>query len=174
MHRARALLAGLVLVGTGALAAVGILSLLPAGNAIPGWSVVAAADKKGCTAQDFYSMYDGAAPAMMQAGIIGAGQRIYQNGSKHLTVDLYRFQTVAQARSYYAQRKAEIAGKREFWARTRSTQGVARAVCGRTTVAYQWVGRTCCTLAVNGVSAADRAALEAFTAVLASQVAAHG
>jgi len=161
------------LTGVAALAATSIMSLLPPAEAISGWSVVAGADRKGCTAQDFYSMYDGAAPDMMQAGIVAAGERIYQRGSKRLTVDLYRFKTRGQAQAYYGRRKAEIARNRAFETAGDGNSGVARAIGGRTYVSYQWRRKCCCTMSVNGNSAAEKAALVAFAGYVSKRIAAQ-
>jgi len=171
MTRASLALAAVCL-AAGVWAAVGIMSLLPPSGAVGGWSIVPGADKKGCTAADFYSMYDGAAPEMMQAGVIAAGQRVYQRGSKRLTLDLFRFKTVGQAQAYYGQRKAEIAGKPAFWTCSGANRGVARCVCGRTYVSYQWTGHYYCTMSVNGTSGVEKTALWAFTTYLNQQIAA--
>jgi len=173
MRRPSLLLGLLGLAGAAALAATGIMSLLPPSGGISGWSVLAGADRKGCTAKDFYSMYDGAAPDMMQAGIVGAGERVYQRGSKRLTVDIYRFKTTAQAQAYYGRRKAEIARSRAFEAAGDRSSGVARAIGGRTYVSYQWRQKCCCTMSVNGNSAADKAALVAFAGYVSKRIAAQ-
>ncbi|MCE5238922.1 hypothetical protein LLH23_10570 [bacterium] len=174
MRRRSLLVVGLLgLTGVAAVAATSIMSLLPPGGAVSGWGVLAGADRKGCTAKDFYGMYDGAAPDMMQAGIVAAGERIYQRGSKRLTVDIYRFKTTGQAQAYYGRRKAEIARSRAFEAAGDRNSGVARAIGGRTYVSYQWRHKCCCTMSVNGNSAAEKAALVSFAGYVSKRIAAQ-
>jgi len=163
----------MLLVAGAALAVSGIMTLLPPAGAIKGWSVLSGSDRKGSTSKEFYSMYDGAAPVMLQAGITSAGQRVYQSGKRRLTVDLYRFKTAAQAKAYYAKRKAEIAGKPGSAASGDATHGTTSAVSGRTIVAYLWGRNCCCTMSVNGKGADEKAALNAFTAFIARKIAAQ-
>jgi hypothetical protein len=166
-------LADLWVAAAGVWAAAGIMSLLPPSGTISGWSIVPGADNKGCTAADFYSMYDGAAPDMLQAGVASAGQRVYQRGSKRLTVDILRFKTVGEAQAYYSARQAEIAGQQAFWTCSGANRSVARCLSGRTYVSYQWTGQYYCTMSVNGTSAAEKTTLWAFTSYISNRVAAQ-
>lgn len=159
MTRRSLIVVAAALLSAVALAAPGLMSLLPSSGPIGGWTVLPGSDRKGCTAKDFYSMYDGAAPAMMQAGLTAAGQRIYQYGKTRLTVDLYRFKSQTQAKAYYQKRRSEIVGKPGFGGSDVPDRGFAAAVCGRTTVGYRWFRGYYFALSVNAATTNDRARL---------------
>jgi hypothetical protein len=161
-----------LLAATALVAVPSIMSLLPAGGAIPGWTVVPGADKKGCTAPDFYSMYDGAAPDMMHAGLIAAGQRVYQRDNKRLTVDLFRFASWQQTKGYYVKRRDEISALPDYAAlRGPMREGVI-ARSGRTLVCYLWAKQYCASLSLNATSPTDAAALRSFATAIAQRLAA--
>lgn len=172
--RSRLLLAGIVAaVLLAGVAQAALLSRLPVGNEIPGWGVIAGGDRVAADQKGLYSLYDGAAPEMVTRGIALASQRAYQRGNKRLTIDVYKFATAAQAKAYFSARKAEIARCKAFWAAGSSVSGVARATSGRTYIAYLWQKQLCCTLSVNGTTAAEKTALEAFTASISKKIAAQ-
>lgn len=170
----RASLAGVsaVIAVTAAFSAIGIMALLPGSDVIAGWSVITDADRKGSTAADFFSMYDGAAPQMRQAGLVAAGQRTYQQGRKRLTVDLLRFNSWQQARAYYLARRNEIDTCPGYAIVPGVRQQAAIARSGRTTVCYLWGKQYCGSLSVNAASAKDTAALRDFAAAIGKKVAA--
>lgn len=149
-----------VLLAAGAaFGAVGLLSLLPASNAISGWSTVAGAEKQATNTQAMYSLYDGAVPSMLKDGITSAAQRVYKNGTKRLTVDIFRFSSPGKAMVYYARRKAEIRACGAFAAISGLRQGGVTATSGRTTIGYAWNKGYCTSLSVNGTTAADQEAV---------------
>ena len=174
--RSRPLFAGMivlfVLVALGT-AQAALLSRLPAGNEIRGWGVITGGDRVAADQKGLYSLYDGAAPDMMKQGIALASQRIYKKGNKRLTIDVYKFATAAQARAYYNARKAEIARSKAFWSGGCNTCGVARAISGRTHIAYLWQKQLCCTMSVNGTTDVEKSALEAFAASINKKIAAQ-
>lgn len=155
-----------------ALAAPSMWALVPGSGAISGWAVVSEADRKVTAGAGFYSLYDGAAPDMVAAGIVAAGQRLYRKDSRRLTVDLFRFKTAAQAKAYYLKRQGEIRQVTSY----HTLAGVRHAACSaspcRSSVGYLWSYEYCASLAVNGGTAADRETLAAFVKQIAGKVAA--
>lgn len=139
-----------------------ILSYFPGSGVLAGWGIVAGADRKGNTEKALYQMYDGAAPAMIDAGIIAAGQRVYQKGAKRLTADIFRFQSITQAQAYYRQRRAEIAEQRAFQDKKATHYALCRASSGATSLAYLWKGRYVCALSLNGSTTTELKTLDTF------------
>lgn len=165
----------LLLLGWALLAAAGVqaalLSRLPASGEIPGWSILSGGDRAALNEQGLYSLYDGAAPQMKQAGIKLASQRVYKKGSKRLTADVYKFAGPAQAKAYYLKRKAEIAQGSGFGVLGGIKSEAVRAQFGRTSLCYLWQKDICCTLSVNGTAAAEKTALQDFAKNISKRLA---
>lgn len=154
-------------------AGAALLSRLPTSNEIAGWTVMTGGDRAATNQQGLYSLYDGAAPEMIRQGIALASQRVYKRDAKRLTIEVYKFATPAQAKTYYSARKAEISHSKAFRATGSSVSGVARAISGRTYVAYLWQQQLCCTMSVNGTTVAEKTALEAFAASIGKKITAQ-
>lgn len=150
-----------------------LLSRLPASNEIRGWAIIAGGDRVAVDSQGLYSLYDGAAPSMRQVGIASAAQRVYRRDAKRLSIDVYKFATPAQAKVFYMARRAGITHSKAFWAAASPTSGRARAITGRTYVAYLWQKQLCCMMSVNGTTEAEKLALEAFSTAISKKIAAQ-
>mgnify|MGYP005836057825 CR=1 FL=1 len=151
-------------------AASSMWDLLPGDATFPGWRVVPGTERKASTTAGLYAMYDGAVPDLQQAGVVAAGQRIYSRDNRRVTVDLFRFATVGQARAYYVQRKSEISQTTSFAGITGLREAGCYASISRTSVAYLWCRGYYASLSVNGSTPDDRATLKTFAQYISKRV----
>lgn len=155
---------------TAAVAASSMWDLLPGDATFPEWRLIPDAERKAGTTAGLYTMYDGAVPDLLKAGVIAAGQRLYSRDGRRVTVDLFRFASVNQARAYYVKRKSEISQTTSF----AGMDGIREAGCcasiSRHSVAYLWCRGYCASLGINGNTAQDRATLKAFARYISQRI----
>lgn len=146
-----------------------LLSRLPATGEIPGWATVKGGDREATSQKGLFSLYDGAAPDMTQAGIILASQRVYARDNKRLTIDVYKFVSSQKAALYYQKRKSEIS-KQPGFAAIGGVRNAVQSRSGRTQVGYLSQKQFCCIISVNGTGAAEKNAIQAFAAAIAHKI----
>lgn len=156
--------------GTSAFAAPSMWDLLPGDTTFPGWRLVPGAERKASTTAGLYAMYDGAVPDLQKAGVVAAGERIYSRDGRRVTVDLFRFGSVDQARTYYVKRKAEISQTTTFAAMDGLREAGCYASVSRHSVAYLWCRGYCASLGINGSTAQERATLKAFARYISQRI----
>ena len=152
------------------LAAPSLWVLLPGDGAVAGWRLVLGAQKKTATVAGLYSIYDGAVPDMLNAGVVGAGQRVYRKESRLLTADIFRFSSAVRAKAYYQKRQTEISKLKSFGQLRGITQAACDAAPSRSAVAYLWCREYYAGLSTNGSSDADREALRVFAARISGKI----
>lgn len=156
-------------------AAVGLPTLCPSSNAIPGWKALQA-DKLAANPDELWKIYNGGDGPWKAAGVTSAFQRYYKNDqSGHvLTLIINKTGTDWQkAKALYRKKNEAIEGQNGYQTVQLKQEG-ALATPTQGLQAHFWNKFYYCTIQINGTSAADVSAAKQFMLKVAESITEDG
>ena len=144
--------------------------LLPGNGSIPGYNVVAVAERDATDEAGLYSMYDGAVPDMQKYGVCYAHQRVFRNAKgKSITIDAYTLYTWQHAKAYYTSEKGGLKTLSGFqvWPIKQeacTAQNVGMTAC------HVWGANYMASISAQGASASDLSTAKSIAAFISSKI----
>ncbi len=165
------LVAGVARITTSVTAESLLASFLPDSGQLASWQIMVGTDRGGTTDEVLYTIYDGAVPTMRQQGVQSAHQRIYKQGEKRISLDIYSLGNWQQAKAYFLpHRQTQREGAESFTLyNTIKEQAFVAAAAGSIT-GMAWQRNYVFVVGMQGAGATDRATVKAFLTFVSEKI----
>jgi len=162
---------GVALVTTSVTANSLLASFLPRSGQIPGWYIIAGTDRGGSTNEVLYTIYNGAVPQMRQQGVKAAHQRIYKQGEKRISLDIFSLGNWQQAKAYFLpHRQTQQNGASWFALYNNIKQQAFVAQAAGSITGMGWQRNYVFLVGMQGSGPTDRATVKAFLTFVSNKI----
>ena len=165
------LIAGAARITTSATAESLLASFLPDSGQLASWQIMVGTDRGGTTDEVLYTIYDGAVPTMRQQGVRSAHQRIYKQGEKRISLDIYSLGNWQQAKAYFLpHRETQREGAQVFTLYNNIKQQAFVAAAAGSITGMAWQRNYVFVVGMQGSGATDRGTVKAFLTFVSNKI----
>ncbi len=164
------ILAAVALLPVGLSAESLLAGFLPKSGQLGDWQIMPETDRGGVSDEQLYPIYDGAVPDLREKGLHSAHQRIFENGEKRLTLDMYRFRNWQQAKAYYLPHRQTQTGGASCTIYNDIKQQAFVAEAAGSIMGMFWQRNYVCTVGMQGRGTTDRATVKSFLTFISNKI----